>query len=50
MSLEKCYQFSGSIKIYLDLVCFSCFSAVTNKVNTLLALLETNQITEISVL
>ena len=48
MSLEKCYQFSGSIKIYLDLKV--CFSAVTNKFNTLLALLETNQITEISVL
>ena len=46
MDLEKCYQFSVSIEISLNLKV--CFSLETHKFNKLIALRSTNQITEIS--
>ena len=45
-NLEKCYQGSVNIEIYLDLKVY--FSLVTCKINNLIALRSTNQITEIS--
>ena len=42
MNLEKCYQYSVNIKIYLDLKVY--FSLVTCKINNLIALRSTNQI------
>ena len=46
MNLEKCYQCSGNIEISLDPKVY--FSLVTCKINSLIALRSTNQITEIS--
>ena len=46
MDLEKCYQFSFSIEISLNLEV--CLSLETHKFNKLIALRSTNQITEIS--
>ena len=46
MNLEKCYQCSVNIEISLDLKVY--FSLVTCKINNLIALRSTNQITEIS--
>ena len=46
MNLEKCYQCSGNTEISLDLKVY--FSLVTFKINNLIALRSTNQITEIS--
>ena len=46
MNLEKCYQCSVNIEISLDLKVY--FSLVTCKINNLIALRPTNQITEIS--
>ena len=46
MDLERCYQCSVSIEIYLDLKV--CYSLVMNKMNNLIALRSTNQIAEIS--
>ena len=45
MNIEKCYQCSDNIEISLDL---KYFSLVTCKINNLIALRSTNQITEIS--
>ena len=45
MNLEKCYQCSVNIEISLDLKVY--FSLVTCKINNLIALRSTNQITEI---
>ena len=46
MNLEKCYQCSGNIETSQDLKAY--FSLVTCKINNLIALRSTNQITEIS--
>ena len=46
MNLEKCYQSSVNIKISVDLKVY--FSLVKCKINNLIALRLTNQITEIS--
>ena len=46
MNLEKCYQSSVNIEISLDLKVY--FSLVTCKINNLIAIRSTNQITEIS--
>ena len=46
MDLEKCYQCSVNIEISLALKVY--FSLVTRKINNLIALRSTNQITEIS--
>ena len=46
MNLEKCYQCCANIEISLDLKVY--FSLKTCKINNLIALLSTNQITEIS--
>ena len=46
MNLEKCYQCSVEIEISLDLKVY--FSQVACKINNLIALRSTNQITEIS--
>ena len=46
MNLEKCYQWSVNIEISLDLKVY--FSLVACKINNLIALRSTNQITEIS--
>ena len=46
-NLEKFYQCSANIEISLDLKIY--FSLVTCKINNLIALRSTNQITEISV-
>ena len=46
MNLQKCYQYSANIEISLDLKVN--FSLVTCKINNLIALSPTNQITEIS--
>ena len=46
MDLGKCYQCSVNIEISLDLKGY--FSLVTCKINNLIALRLTNQITEIS--
>ena len=46
MNLEKCYQCSGNIEIALDLKVY--LFQVTCKINNLIALPLTNQITEIS--
>ena len=46
MNLEKYYQFSVNIEISLDIKVY--FSLVTCKINNLIALRLTNQITEIS--
>ena len=46
MNLEKCYQSSVNIEISLDLKVY--FSLVMCKINNLIALRSTNQITEIS--
>ena len=46
MNLEKCYQCSVNIEISLDLKVY--FSLVTCKINNLITLRSTNQITEIS--
>ena len=46
MNLEKCYQCSVNIEISLDLKVY--FSLVTCKINNLIALRLTNQITESS--
>ena len=46
MNLEKCYQCSVNIEISLDLKVY--FSLVTCKINNLIALCSTNQMTEIS--
>ena len=46
MNLKKCYQCSGNIEISLDLKVY--FFLVTCKINNLIALRSTNQITEIS--
>ena len=48
MNLEKCYQCSVNIEISLDLKVY--FSLVTCKINNLITLRSTNQITEISAL
>ena len=48
MNLEKSYQCSVNIEISLDLKVY--FSLVTFKINNLIALRSTNQITEISAL
>ena len=45
MNLEKCYQWSVNIEISLDLKVY--FSLVACKINNLIALYSTNQITEI---
>ena len=45
MNLEKCYQYSANIEISLDLKVY--FFLVTCKINNLIALRPTNQITEI---
>ena len=45
-NLEKCYQCSVNIEISLDLKVY--FSLETCKINNLIALHSTNQITEIS--
>ena len=45
-NLEKCYQCSVNIEISLDLKVY--FSLVTCKINNLIALRLTNQITESS--
>ena len=45
MNLEKSYQCSVNIEISLDLKVY--FSLVTYKINNLIALHSTNQITEI---
>ena len=47
MNLEKCYEYSANIETSLDLKVY--FSLVTCKINNLIALRPTNQITEISV-
>ena len=44
-NLEKCYQCSVNIEIFLDLKV--SFSLVTCKINNLIALRSTNQIIEI---
>ena len=46
MNLEKCYHCSANIEISLDLKVY--FSLVTCKINNLIALRSTNQITESS--
>ena len=46
MNLEKCYQSSVNIEISVDLKVY--FSLVKCKINNLIALRLTNQITEIS--
>ena len=46
MNLKKCYQCSVNIEISLNLKV--CFSLETCKINNLIALCSTNQITEIS--
>ena len=46
MNLEKCYQSSVNIEISLDLKVY--FSLASCKINNLIALRWTNQITEIS--